>query len=488
MAERQGPSASSTASPPLLPHPIWRIFKFKYNQSMVNSSTDKSISKDRLPPQNIEAEKSILGAILLDKESLNKVIDFLHPDYFYNRAHQIIFTAMLEMFEKREPIDLLSLSNKLDEMKQLDLVGGSGYLTTLANTVPTASHISHYGKIVERKKILRNLLASAYHIIELGQDEDRDIEDILDQAEQKLFSVSQGSSANSFAPIGGDLIKEAFERIDRLHKGDGVLRGYSTGYYDLDAYLGGLQKSDLIVLAARPSLGKTTLGLDIAKNVAQKSGIPVGIFSIEMAKEQIVDRLISAEANISLWKLRTGKLSSEGDGNDFQKIALALDNLSKTKIFVDDTPSPTILQMRAMARRMQAEHGLGLLMVDYLQLIRPTRVTDSEVQQITEISRNLKALAKELNIPILAISQLSRNSEMRTDQRPRMSDLRSSGSIEQDADVVLMIYREDKVKKDSMKKNIAEIMIEKHRNGPTGVVELYFDEDAVSFKNLAKNI
>jgi len=446
------------------------------------------IPKESLPPQNIEAERSTLGSILIDKEAINKIADFLRPEDFYSRAHQIVFSAMSELFDKRQPIDLLSLSNKLEEAGELETIGGAGYLTSLINSVPTASHIVHYAKIVERKKILRDLIDSAHHIIGLGYQEDEEIENILDQAEQRLFSISQKSSLPSFAHIGGPLIKEAFERMDRLHKGDGKLRGYSTGFYDLDNYLAGLQKSDLIVLAARPSLGKTSLALDIVKHVALHEKVPVGIFSIEMAKEQIVDRLIAAEANINLWKLRTGKLSSEGDGNDFERIAAALDRLAQAPIFIEDIPSPTILQMRAMARRLQAEHGLGLLVVDYLQLIRPTRATDSEVQQITEISRNLKALAKELNIPILAISQLSRSSEMRMDQRPKLSDLRSSGSIEQDADVVLLIYREDKIKKDSEKRGIAEIMIEKHRNGPTGIVELFFDEDSTSFKNLARNI
>lgn len=446
------------------------------------------IPKDSLPPQNIEAEKSALGSVLLDKESVNRVVDFLRPEDFYNRSHQIIYSAMLNLFEKREPIDLLSLSSRLEELGQLETIGGAAYLTSLVNAVPTSSHIVHYGKIVERKKILRDLIDSAHHIIGLGHQEEEDIENILDQAEQKLFAISQKSTLSSFLHIGGPLIKEAFERLDRLHKGDGKLRGYSTGFYDLDNYLAGLQKSDLIVLASRPSLGKTTLALDIAKHVAQHEKVPVGIFSIEMAKEQIIDRLIASEANVNLWRLRTGKLSSEGESNDFERIAAALDRLAQAPIFIDDIPSPTILQMRAMARRLQAEHGLGLLVIDYLQLIRPTRATDSEVQQITEISRNLKALAKELNIPILAVSQLSRSSEMRTDQRPRLSDLRSSGSIEQDADVVLLIYREDKVKKDSEKRDIAEIMIEKHRNGPTGKIELFFDEDSVSFKNLAKNI
>lgn len=450
--------------------------------------TSQIFNTSQLPPQNIEAEKSTLGSILLDKEAINRIIDFLKPEDFYSRAHQLIFSAMFVLFEKREPIDILSLSNKLEEMGQLEAIGGAGYLSSLINSVPTSAHIVHYGKIVERKKILRDLIDSAHHIMALSNQEEEEIDQILDQAEQKLFSISQKSNQSSFSHIGGPMIKEAFDRIDRLHKGDGKLRGYSTGFYDLDGYLAGLQKSDLIVLAARPSLGKTSLALDIAKHVAQHEKVPVGIFSIEMAKEQIVDRLISSEANINLWKLRTGKLSSEGEGNDFERIAVALDRLAQAPIFIDDLPSPTILQMRTMARRLQAEHGLGLLVVDYLQLIRPTRAMDSEVQQITEISRNLKALAKELSIPILALSQLSRNSEMREGHRPKLSDLRSSGSIEQDADVVLLIYREDKVKKDTDKKGIAEIMIEKHRNGPTGSVELFFDESSASFRNLARNI
>lgn len=447
-----------------------------------------AISTDKLPPQNIEAEKSVLGSVLLDKSSLNKIVDFLQADDFYNRAHQIIYQAMVQLSEKKEPIDVLSVSNKLGENEQLETIGGAGYLASLVNVIPTSSHIIHYAKIVERKKILRDLIESAHHIIGLGHQEEEEIENVLDQAEQKLFAITQKSIQSVFSRIGDSMLKDAFDRLDRIHKGDGRLRGYATGFYDLDYYLAGLQKSDLIVLASRPSLGKTSLALSIAKNVAQQEKVPVGIFSIEMAREQVVDRLIASEAGVNLWKLRTGKLSSDGDGNDFEKIAAALDGLANAPIFVDDIASPTILQMRAKARRLQAEHGLGLLVVDYLQLIQPTHPTDSEVQQITEISRNLKALAKELNIPVLAVSQLSRSSEMRTDQRPKMSDLRSSGSIEQDADVVLLIYREDKVKKDSEKKGIAEIMIEKHRNGPTGRVELFFDENTVSFKNLAKNI
>lgn len=440
----------------------------------------------KLPPQNIEAEKSVLGSLLIDKESINKIVDILTPPDFYNRAHQIIYEAVVKLFEKREPIDLLSLSNKLRESEQLDAIGGVGYLTSLINSVPTAAHIINYAKIVQRKKILRDLIDSAHNIISLGFQEDEDIEQVLDKAEQNLFAVSQHSIQQTFMPLDSAL-HEAFDRLDKLHKNDGTMRGHATGFYDLDSMLAGFQKSDLIVLAARPSLGKTTLALDIARNIARDGKVPVGIFSVEMSKEQVVDRLVAAEANVSLWKMRTGRLSAEGENNDFEKIAAALDSLAKTKIFIDDTPGIGVLQMRAMARRLQAEHGLGLLVVDYLQLINPNRNYDSAVQQITEISRNLKGLAKELNIPILAISQLSRAPEMRTDQRPKLSDLRDSGSIEQDADVVMFIYREDRVKRDTEKKNIAEIIVAKHRNGPIGHIELYFDEDEVSFKNLAKN-
>ncbi len=449
---------------------------------------NSDISQANLPPQNIEAEKSVLGSIILDKESINKVADFLSSGDFYVRAHQMIYDGAVKLYEKNEPIDLLSISNKLRELNTLDAIGGVGYLTSLVNSVPTAAHIVNYAKIVNNKKILRDLIDSAHHIIGLGHQEEHDIEELLDQAEQKLFAVSQKSVQQNFSKIGGELLKEAFERIDRLHKGDGTLRGRATGFYDLDNYLAGLQKSDLILLAARPSVGKTSLALDIARNVAKKEKVPVGLFSLEMAKEQIIDRILAAEAKISVWKLRTGKLSSVGDDNDFQKIAHALDSLAQMPIFIDDTPSPTILQMRAMARRLQAQHGLGLLVVDYLQLIRPSQNIDSEVQQVTEISHGLKALARELNIPVLAVSQMSRSSEMRTDQRPKLSDLRSSGSLEQDADVVMFIYREDKTKRDSEKKNIAEIMIEKHRNGPTGMIELYFDDQCSSFKSLAKQI
>lgn len=441
---------------------------------------------DKLPPQNIEAEKSLLGSLLLDKEAINRVADFLRPEDFYGRAHQLIYEGVAKLFEKREPIDLLSLSNVLEESGHLETIGGVGYLTALVNSVPTSAHIAHYGKIVQRKKVLRDLIDTAHHIIGLGYQEDEDVDVLLDQAEQKLFSISQRSIQQTFQPISAAL-HEAFERLDMLHKGDGKLRGAATGFVDLDNLIAGLQKSDLIILGARPSLGKSTLALDIARNVAKTSELPVGLFTLEMSKDQVIDRLISSEAGISLWKLRTGRLSSDGDDNDFEKIQVALDNLAKSNVFIDDASSPTVLQIRAMSRRLQADKGLGLIVVDYLQLIQPSRAYDSPVQQVTEISRHLKGLARELNIPVLAVSQLSRNAESRPDQRPKLSDLRDSGSLEQDADLVMFIYREDRVKKDTDKKNIAEIIIAKHRNGPVGSVELYFDEEPVTFKNLAKN-
>lgn len=443
-----------------------------------------NLVKDKLPPQNIEAEKSLLGSILLDKESINRVADFLLATDFYGRSHQIIYENVLKLYEKKEPIDLLSISNALEESGQLDTVGGIGYLTSLMNSVPTSAHVVNYGKIVQRKKILRDLIDSAHNIIGLGYQEEEDVEELLDRAEQKLFAVSQRSVQQNFTAIDKTL-HDAFERLDRLHKGDGALRGIPTGFVDLDNLTAGLQKSNLIILASRPSMGKTSLALDIVRTVGKQ--VPVGFFTIEMSREEVTDRLIAAESGVSLWKMRTGKLSSEGDGNDFEKIALGLDSLAKSRIFIEDSSAPTVLQMRAMARRLQAEHGLGLIVVDYLQLVSATKNYDSMVHQISEISRNLKGLARELNVPVLALSQLSRAVESRTDQRPRLADLRDSGGIEQDADLVLFIYREDKVKTDSDRKNIAEILVAKHRNGPTGGIELFFDEDHVSFKNLARN-
>ncbi|MEK7536938.1 MAG: replicative DNA helicase [Patescibacteria group bacterium] len=443
---------------------------------------------DKLPPQNLEAEKSVLGSILIDKGSIEKIIDILRPDDFYARQNHLIFKAMVSLLEKNEPIDILTVSNKLEEGDELENAGGASYLTSLLSATPTSAHILNYGKIIRRKKILRDLIDSAHKITALGHQEDESIEKILDQAEQNLFSVSQRSLTQEFTALKEEL-HEAFERLERLHRGDGALRGLSTGFVDLDNILAGLQRSDLIILGARPSLGKTSLALDMVRNIAKKENAGVGLFSLEMSKDQVIDRILSAEAGVSLWKLRTGHLTSSGDFNDFSKISLALDSLSKVSIFIDDAPSPTVLQIRAMARRLKAKNELGLLVIDYLQLVQPRSDIEGYVQQVTDVANSLKALARELNIPIIAVSQLSRAVEARPDQRPRLSDLRESGGIEQAADLVMFIHREDKVRHhDSDRKNIAEIIIAKHRNGPTGAVELYFDEEEVSFKNLAKNI
>ncbi|MEK7659168.1 MAG: replicative DNA helicase [Patescibacteria group bacterium] len=443
---------------------------------------------DKLPPQNLEAEKSVLGSVLIDKNSIEKVIDVLMSDDFYGRQNQLIYKAMAGLLEKNEPIDILTVSNKLEESGELENAGGASYLTSLLSATPTSAHVLNYAKIIRRKKILRDLIDSAHKILGLGYQEDESIEKILDQAEQSLFAVSQRSLTQEFIALKEEL-QEAFERLERLHQGDGALRGLSTGFVDLDNMLAGLQRSDLVILGARPSLGKTSLALDMARNIAKKENVGVGVFSLEMSKDQVIDRILSAEAGVSLWKLRTGHLSSSGDFNDFSKISLALDSLSKAPIFIDDAPSPTVLQIRAMARRLKAKNELGLLVIDYLQLVQPRSDIDGYVQQVTDVANSLKALARELNIPIIAVSQLSRAVEARPDQRPRLSDLRESGGIEQAADLVMFIHREDKVRHhDSDRKNIAEIIIAKHRNGPTGAIELYFDEEEVSFKNLAKNI
>ena len=424
---------------------------------------------------------------MLDKEAISRVADILKPDDFYRNTHANIYQIMLELFEKNEPIDLLSLTNRLKEKKQMEEIGGTSYLTSLVNSVPTAAHITHYTKIVKSKKVLRDLIDTSHQITQLSYQEPEDIENLVDTAEQKIFSISQKSVSQRFT-IVKDSLEEAFERIDKLHRGDEVTRGIPTGFIDLDNHLSGFQKSDMVILGARPSLGKTSLALDIARHIATKEKTPVAFFSIEMSKEQMVDRLISAQAQVDSWRMRTGRLSGEGPDNDFERIQRAMDELSAAPIFIDDTPSPTVMQMRAMARRLQAEHNIGLIIVDYLQMIQPHGYNDSPVQQMTEISRGLKTLARELELPVLALSQLNRSVESRSPAIPRLSDLRESGSLEQDADVVLLIYREDKDRTGSERKNIAEIHIAKHRNGPTGKIELFFNESQASFKDLERHL
>lgn len=440
---------------------------------------------NKLPPQDIEAERCLLGSLMLDKNAIIKVADSLNKKDFYNQHHQEIYVSILELFERNNPIDLLAISSRLKEKKLLDNIGGNSYLTELINTVPTASHVDNYAKIVQRKRILRDLISVSQEIDSMGHDEERDIDELLDKAEQKIFSIAQGSLTQKFVSVK-DSLESAFERIDRLSKNQGNPRGVASGFIDLDNILGGFQKSDLIILAARPSIGKSTLALNFAINIASKEKKPVGIFSLEMSSEQIVDRCIASLASIDLWRLRTGKLSHEGANNDFERIQHAMGILSEAPIYIDDAASANVLQMRAMARRLQAEHGLGMIIIDYIQLMEPRNPQATIVQQVSETSRSLKGLARELDVPVMAISQLSRAVEHRTPQIPRLADLRESGSLEQDSDIVLLIYREDRYNPETSRKNIADIIVAKHRNGPVGKVQLYFDDQTVSFKNLEK--
>lgn len=436
---------------------------------------------DKLPPQNTEAEQCLLGCLMLDKDAITKVVDFIKPEDFYKGGHQDIFQAMYDIYSRSDPIDILSVSARLKERNKLEEIGGSAYLTSLINTVPTATHVSNYAKIVRQKKILRDLISASEEIGLSAFDETEEVDVLLDKAEKTVFGIGQRSLTQQFVPIK-EILSDTFERLDELSKYAGKLRGVSTGFTDLDKILGGLQKSDLVILAARPSMGKTSLALDIARNVAVLENQPVGLFSLEMSKDQLADRLLASMANINLWNLRNGRLTQD----DYSRIQHAMGSLSDSPLYIDDAGSVNILQIRAMARRLQATKGLSLIVIDYLQLMEPMNKFQSAVQQVTENSRALKMLAKELNVPVLVLSQLSRAVEARVPQIPRLADLRESGAIEQDADVVMFIYREDKYNENSLQKNIAKLLIEKHRNGPTGGIDLYFDDHRVSFRNLDK--
>ena len=393
---------------------------------------------------------------------------------------------MLELNGRGEPIDLVSLSAKLSDKGVLERVGGRAYLAELIQSIPPASNVRHYAELVKKKYTLRRLIAAAEEISDLGFDESRDIDELLDRAEKQIFDISNSANTSKFIALGSTL-DEAWERLDRLHKTRDELRGVPTGFRDLDNMLSGFQESDLIILAARPSMGKTALALDIARQAAVNHNVPVGIFSLEMSSGQLVDRMLSADSQVNAWKLRTGKLSIE---HDFEKLRGSMDRLAKAPIYIDDQPGNNILKMRSVARKLKIEKGLGMIIVDYLQLMTPTgssAKSDNVVQQVTEISRSLKQLARELKVPVLALSQLSRDVEKRGgDGRPKLSDLRDSGSIEQDADVVMFIHREDKYRENSDKQNIAQIHIDKHRNGPVGSIELYYDAERTTFLNLEK--
>ena len=432
--------------------------------------------KLRIPPQSLESEKAVLGSIMLRDGALYDVEDIIAPDVFYAEKHRIIYKAILDLAASHEPIDLLSLSTKLKEKKALEGIGGNSYLTEIVNTVPASTNVKHYANIVQKKYILRSLIEAGDFVSELGFEENTEsIEDTLDAAEKKIFQITSTPHGQKFVSIK-ETLSTAWERIEKLHETPGELRGVPTGFKALDEMLAGFQKSDLIILAARPSMGKTTLALDIARMTALKHGTPVGIFSLEMDSQQLVDRMLSAESRVNAWKLRTGRLSTEN--NDFDRLRDSLDKLSRAPIFIDDKSSNSITQMRSFARRLKAEHGLGLIIVDYLQLMTTNKNYDSMVNQVTEISRSLKGLARDLDVPVIALSQLSRAVESRGG-KPRLSDLRDSGSIEQDADVVMFIHREDKYNEASDRQNIAEIMIEKHRNGPVGKIVLRREDDDI---------
>ncbi len=434
----------------------------------------------RIPPQHLEAEMALLGSIMLRPEALHDITEIVTADSFYSEKHRIIFETMMELFTKRAPIDLLSVSAKLSEKGWLDQIGGNTYLTEIVNVVPSSSNIGYYALIVQKKYMMRRLIEASDHISQIGYDEGKELEEMLDGAEKKLFDVTNFNTAHRFVHIKEELT-EAWERLDRLHTDGNGLRGIQTGFPDIDNRLSGLQKSDLIILAGRPSSGKTTFALDIARQAAVNYGVKVGIFSLEVSSQQLVDKMLAAESNVNAWSLRTGKLSRQ---NDFDAIREGLDKLSKAPIHIDDQPGNTILKMRSVARRLKAEKGLDLIVVDYLQLIVPAQTkNDNLVQQTTEISHALKNLARELDIPVLALSHLSRAVEARGG-KPRLSDLRDSGAIEQDADVIMFIHREDKYKEESEKTNIAEILIEKHRNGETGKVELFFNDKKATFQSI----
>lgn len=435
-----------------------------------------------IPPQNIEAEASLLGAVLIDTDAIVKIADHIHVEDFYDTKHARIYEALLALYERRAAIDVLTLSDQLKGSGFLEMVGGASYLTELTNFVPTAAHVEQYADIVAQKAVRRRLISASADMAALGQDESKALKELIEEAESRLFEVSQQHVKQSVVSLES-VLAESFERLDDLHKDKGKLRGIPTGYRDLDAMLAGLQRSDLFIIAARPSMGKTAFVLNLAHKIATQAKESVLLFSLEMSKEQLVDRLLAMESGVDAWALRTGKLTDD----DFERLGEAMGTLSEAKIFIDDTPGITVSDLRTKARREAHTQKLGLIVVDYLQLMSGGNRFSSEgnrVQEISEISRGLKGIARELNVPLIALSQLSRSVESRSPKIPQLSDLRESGSIEQDADVVAFLYREDYYEPDSERKNIMDVLIKKHRNGPTGAVELYFDRDKQRIRSI----
>jgi replicative DNA helicase len=434
---------------------------------------------DRIPPQNLEAEQAVLGAILLDSDSLVTAMERINSDDFYRTSHQRIFESMLELAEENEPIDLITLTSKLQNKQQLEEIGGIKYLSELANAVPTAANIDYYAQIVEEKSMLRRLIRAATNIVTDGYASTDDVGELLGEAEKKILEISQRRSTIGFIPIR-DVLMEVFDKVEFLYNNKGGTTGIRSGFQDLDKMTSGFQRSDLIIVAARPSVGKTAFALNIAQNVGVREKETVAIFSLEMGASQLVQRMICAEANVDATRMRTGFLEAE----DWEKMTMAIGSLSEANIYIDDSPSVTVADIRARCRRLKQEKGLGMILIDYLQLIHGRGKGDNRQQEVSEISRTLKQIARELDVPVIALSQLSRGVEQRQDKRPMMSDLRESGSIEQDADIVAFLYRDDYYDKESEKKNIIEIIIAKQRNGPVGTVELAFLKNFNKFVGL----
>ncbi len=433
----------------------------------------------KIPPQSLESEMAVLGAILQRPDCLYDISDVLTAAAFYSARNKMVYEIILELQSKSVPLDSVSVLGRLKELGLTERSGGAAYLAELMDFVPNTANIKHYCDTILKKKIMRDLLDAADHVSGLGYDEAKELDEILDTAEKRIFEVTNQTSSQNIIALT-DVVGQAFERLEHIHANRDAVRGVPTGFKSLDNKLSGFQNSDLIILAARPSMGKTSLALDIARKAALNHEIAVQIFSLEMSADQLVDRMVSAEASVDSWSIRTGKGLKE---SDFEKIGEAIAKLSNAQIFINDEAGINILKMRSIARKLKSEKKLGLIIVDYLQLMSPTTKTDNMVNQVTEISRSLKQLAKEMQVPVIALSQLSRAVEARGG-KPRLSDLRDSGSIEQDADVVMFIHREDKYNEDSNKPNIAQILIEKHRNGPVGICELYFDDKKSTFLDI----
>ena len=439
----------------------------------------------KVPPQNIEAEVSLLGSILIDDDVITAIADRIDSSDFYDRRHGTIHAAILKLYEQHKPIDLLTLSSALKDSEELESIGGSGYLTELTNAVPTAAHGEHYADIVAEKSMRRKLIKASEDIVKLSfHQNEGTVAEILEEAEKRIFAVSQRTTKQDLVSIE-QILAEGFDRLDELHKNKGKLRGIKTGWKDLDNKTAGLQRSDLFILAARPAMGKTTFVLNLAQNVAVQEKQAVLFFSLEMSKDQLVDRMLSAQSGVDAWNIRTGNLSDD----DFERLGASMGELSEAPIYIDDTPGITVMEMRTKARREAQKHPLGLIIIDYLQLMSGSRAGGefNRVQEVSEISRGLKLIAREMNVPVIALSQLSRSVESRSPQIPQLSDLRESGSIEQDADLVAFLYREDYYNPETDRQHIADLIIAKHRNGPTGRIEFYFHPEKLKFVSLDSN-